>query len=126
MRESVKERIAAKQRQRRRDRRRDRAAQYSIEMRIGSHPHQEITFGDVRVVAPTPSAETVRRNLEASSAALRGLVEALTNPGRTRLGRTKDVPFFHSDPEKPGRLIRKLNGKTDRGFIRNGVFEVAD
>lgn len=126
MHESVKQKLASKHRQRRRERKGSAAAHISIEMRVGPGLYNEVTFGEVTARVPAPSADAVRRNVQASSAALKGLVDAFTNPSRTRLGKTKDVPFFHADPDQPGRLIRKLNGRRERGFLRNGVFEVTE
>lgn len=76
-----------------------------------------VRFGDVTVTGPRPSDEEIRRNVEASTAALRRALPAFLRPG-VRIYPKKDVPLFWADEDNlPEGVIRKLNGKIERGVI---------
>ena len=46
---------------------------------------------------------------------------AQTTP-RIKLDVRRNVPLFFADPDTPGIIIRKLNGKTQRGTMRGDRF----
>jgi hypothetical protein len=82
-------------------------------------------FGAVMVSNAAPDARTVRGNVKAGREALKRATEALVRPGVTlKLG--ADVPRFRADADRPGMLIRELNGKVQRGRIVKGAFVAAD
>ena len=84
-----------------------------------------ITFGAATVTTRRPSRAEMEHNVEASTEALRRAGERLARPG-IRLPARKDVPLFHADPERPGRFLRTLNGRTERGILEGGRFTVTD
>jgi hypothetical protein len=84
---------------------------------------RKITFGDITIYAPPPTAETLRKNLEHSAMALKGLVEALLNPG-IRMRREKDIPLYYADDNYPGKFVRELNGKKEIGVLEGSTFVV--
>ena len=86
-----------------------------------------VRFGDVTVTGPRPSEDEVRRNAEASTAALKRALPFFLRPG-VRIYPKKDVPLFWADEENPtDGFIRKLNGKIERGVVdEDGNFKVTD
>jgi hypothetical protein len=92
----------------------------------GGEAMHTIRFGDVTVTAPRPSDEEIRRNVEASTAALKRALPAFLRPG-VRIYPKKDVPLFWADEDDPNVCIRKLNGKIERGVVdEDGQFKVID
>jgi len=70
-----------------------------------------------------PSVVEVQRNVVAGQMALSRAKNAFLKPGiRIRAG--KNVPLFSVDPGNPSVLVRLLNGKRERGVVKNGAFEV--
>jgi hypothetical protein len=109
-----------------------RAARASMEIVVKSDPKgsgawHTVTFGDVTVTGPRPSDEEIRRNVEASTEALRRALPAFLRPG-IRIYPKKDVPLFWADEDNPkDGVIRKLNGKIERGVVdEDGNFKVID
>lgn len=90
-----------------------------------SKPRGKVTFGNVTIAGVRPSAEIVRENVERSTTALQRVTRKLTTPGVT-LSKKKGVPRFSVDEDDPSIFIRVLNGKTDRGRIVNGEFEIIE
>jgi hypothetical protein len=86
-----------------------------------------VTFGDVTVTAQRPSEAEIRRNAEASTAALKRALPAFLRPG-VRIYPKKDVPLFWADEDNPENgFIRKLNGKVERGVLdEDGTFKAID
>jgi hypothetical protein len=86
-----------------------------------------VTFGDVTITAQRPSDEDIQRNVEASTAALKRALPAFLRPG-VRIYPKKDVPLFWADEDNPvGGVIRKLNGKIERGVVdEDGKFKAID
>jgi len=83
----------------------------------------KVTFSGVTVSAPKPTAADIERNVTMSSEALERAKKRLMRPG-VRLYEKKDVPLYSADPDRPGVFIRKLNRKTERGVLENGIFKV--
>jgi hypothetical protein len=88
---------------------------------------QTIRFGDVTITAQRPSDEEIRRNVEASTAALKRALPAFLHPG-VHIEPKKDVPLFWADEENPEEgFIRLLNGKLERGVLdEDGTFKALD
>ncbi|TPG46933.1 hypothetical protein EAH89_24345 [Roseomonas nepalensis] len=84
-----------------------------------------VTFGSATVTTRRPTRAEAERAVEASTEALRRAGERLARPG-IRLPARKDVPLFQADPENPGRFLRTLNGRTERGVLEGGRFTVTD
>lgn len=82
---------------------------------------RRVKFGDVVVYGEEPDPESVRQSVEQSTEALRALLHAITTPG-IKLQEKKDVPLFHATAE-PGVIVRKLNGRIEKGRIVNGEFK---
>jgi hypothetical protein len=93
----------------------------------GSRAMHTVRFGDVTVTGPRPSDEEVQRNVEASTAALKRALPFFLRPG-IRIYPKKDVPLFWADEDNlPEGVIRKLNGKIERGVVdEDGNFKVTD
>jgi hypothetical protein len=83
-----------------------------------------IKFGAVTLTAPAPSEAEVQRNILEGQRGLARALRRMLRPG-IDLPQPPDVPFFHADPDHPGRIIRKLNGVTESGAIVNGKFRAA-
>lgn len=90
-----------------------------------SKPRGNVTFGNVTIAGVRPSAEVVRVNVERSTTALQRITRKLTKPGVT-LSKKKGVPRFSADEDDPSIFIRVLDGKTDRGRMVNGEFEIIE
>lgn len=85
----------------------------------------QVRFGDSLVTSPKPSKTQIKQNVDFSSAALARASGKLMNPG-VRLYPKKDVPLFFADPENPEGFLRKLNGRVQRGVLKDGQFEAID
>ena len=79
-------------------------------------------FGSVTVTAPAPSEAVVELNVKASTQALEQVTGRLAKAG-VRLYAKKDVPLYSLDSDNPDVMIRKLNGKVERGSFVNGAFK---
>lgn len=93
----------------------------------GSGSWHTVTFGDVTVTGPRPSDEEIHHNVQASTEALRRALPAFLRPG-VRIYPKKDVPLFWADEGNlPEGVIRKLNGKIERGILdESGEFKATD
>jgi len=78
----------------------------------------------VTVEAARPSSAEVKRNVLAGQKALLRAKDAFLAPG-VNIHAEKDVPLFSVDPANPTIVVRKLNGKKERGVLKNGVFEAS-
>ncbi|MBI2424417.1 MAG: hypothetical protein HYV27_16425 [Candidatus Hydrogenedentes bacterium] len=72
-------------------------------------------------VVPASRAEE-KRNVKAGQAALARAKSVIVVPGVT-IGAARGVPLFHVDPDRPDRIVRILNEKTDIGRFVNGKFK---
>lgn len=61
------------------------------------------------------------RNIARSQSAMRALGICILKPG-IEIERKRDVPLYHADENEPGVIVRELNGKIERGHMRNGIF----
>ncbi|CAN5652841.1 hypothetical protein BH10PSE5_BH10PSE5_21760 [soil metagenome] len=82
-----------------------------------------VKIGGVFISGDKASPAEVRTAVAKSTAALGRLGKKIAKPG-VRLYVARDVPLFSADPDHPDRVIRKLNGRTDRGVLEDGVFKV--
>lgn len=83
-----------------------------------------VKFGSVTVKATAPSNAVVKRNIAAGQLALARAKTKILNPGVT-ISSEKGVPLFHADPNRPGLLIRILDGKEQSGKFVDGKFKAA-
>jgi hypothetical protein len=80
-----------------------------------------VKFGSVTVTAPAPSEAEVERNILEGQKGYARALRRMLRPG-IDIPQPPDVPFFHADPDIPGRIIRKLNGVIESGTIVRGKF----
>lgn len=73
-----------------------------------------VTLGSVTVAVRQPTDSERQANILAGQVALSGLREALANPG-VKLVRRKGVPLYFGCPDRPGWMIRELDGKKTMG-----------
>ena len=86
-----------------------------------THRRVRVRIGGGFVFSQKASPEERKRGVQQSNTALERLSITLATPG-VRLPRRRNVPLYSADPENSGLLIRKLNGKTERGVLEGGVF----
>ena len=84
-----------------------------------------VKVGGVFVTGDKASAAQVKRSVELSSDMLNRLASKVAKPG-VRLYAGKSVPLYSVDPDHPHRVLRKLNGKVERGVLENGAFKVTE
>lgn len=83
---------------------------------------RQIQFGSVLINSPALDAKAGRQGRVESQRALQALGQALGRPGVT-LKETRGVPYYSADPQHPGVIIRRLDGKTVQGRFVNGKFK---
>ncbi len=93
-----------------------------VHPKSGKAKTRKTRFGSVTVTAPAPSKAMIQQNVAASTKALERATGRLAKAG-VRLHPKKDVPFYSLDADNPDVMIRKLNGKTERGMLVNGTFK---
>lgn len=84
-----------------------------------------VKLGGITVSVRAPTADEVARNVAASTAALERVKDRLLSKG-VKLARRKGVPLFYADPNRPGRFVRRLDGRTEYGVVVDGEFRVVD
>lgn len=78
-----------------------------------------ISFGSVTVQVAEPPESVRKANIEAGQAALRRGKSALAKPG-VKLARQRGVPLYFGCEDRPGWMIRELDGKKTVGrFVGN-------
>lgn len=85
-----------------------------------------VAFGSV-IIEGQPSkvnSALVKHNIEVGRAALARAGTAFVEPG-VKLGIAKNIPRYHVDLERPGFLIREVDGHRERVNFINGEFVVA-
>jgi hypothetical protein len=84
-----------------------------------------VKFGTVTVVVPKPTSAQIKLNVAASSLALERVAKRILKPG-VKLRPKKNVPQYAADTNRPGVYIRVLNGRKDRGVLKDGAFKVVE
>ncbi len=85
---------------------------------------ENVRYGTVTMKIRRPSATTVASNVAAGQKALERARTKILKPGVT-ITLHKGVPLYSADPDHPGTLIRKLDGKVQRGRFVDGKFKAA-
>ena len=80
-----------------------------------------LTFGSVQAKTCRANPSVVEANIASGQAALKRAKTAFTKTG-VSLRHRKDVPVFSADPHDPTILIRRLDGREERGRFVNGAF----
>jgi len=80
-----------------------------------------VTFGSVTVLVTPPTEDERQANIAAGQAALRRGLYALLTPG-IKLARKKGVPLYFGCDDRPGWMVRELDGKNAIGRFVNGRF----
>jgi hypothetical protein len=102
------------------------AARRFVTVRVSNAPREsKIKFGSVTISGRKPNAAVVTLNVERSTEALERVGKRLIKPGVT-IRRKKDVPQYSVAEGETGVFIRRLNGRTERGRLVKGVFQVID
>jgi|GEM_PF-2543774 len=84
----------------------------------------KVTVGSVTVSVSQPTQEMIKRNLAASEVALSRAMKEIIKPG-IKLNPAKGVPLYQADPDNPNLIIRKLDGKLEKGRFVAGKFKAA-
>ena len=104
----------------------NRSARRFVTVRVSNAPREsKIKFGSVTISGRKPNAAVVTLNVERSTEALERVGKRLIKPGVT-IRRKKDVPQYSVAEGETGVFIRRLNGRTERGRLVKGVFQVID
>lgn len=83
-----------------------------------------VSFGLVSMTVYPPSPSAVNTNITAGQQALARARNRILKPGVT-ISAQPGVPLFSADPKQPEFLIRRLDGKIQRGKFTDGKFQVA-
>lgn len=86
-----------------------------------------VAFGSV-IIEGHPGKSTsavVKHNVEVGRAALARAGKAFVEPG-VKLGLARNIPLYHVDLERPGFLIREVDGHRERVKFINGQFVAAE
>ena len=84
-----------------------------------------VKVGGVYVSGDKATAAEVKNAVAKSTEALVRLANTISKPG-VRLYAGRNVPLYSADPDHPDRVVRKLNGRTERGVLENGAFKALD
>ena len=82
-----------------------------------------LRFGSVEIKAALPGPAEFQQNIIQGREALSRATSSLTKPG-VKLKRTKGVPLYAIDPDRPDLLVRNLDGKREHGVFEGGQFKV--
>jgi len=103
----------------------DRNQAVSIEYGLAKTASSEkVRFGSIVVHVFRPGKTEIKSNVESSTEALMRSKAKLTKSDVT-IRAKKDVPLYHVDENDAQQVIRKLNGKIERGVFENGVFKAS-
>ncbi|HPL64787.1 MAG: hypothetical protein PHG91_09845 [Syntrophales bacterium] len=94
---------------------------YSALVKGQKNGNISVKFGSVKVTAPAVSGAEVKRNIKAGQTAFARAKKKIITPG-VRIKTAKGVPLFIADPKNPDLLIRKCDGKLERGKFVKGHF----
>jgi hypothetical protein len=89
----------------------------------GARAGGRVKFGSVVIKTPKPKKAVIAANVARSSEALERVAKKLIKPGFSIRAR-KGVPRYSVDPSDPRLFVRQLDGRTDRGRLVDGRFEV--
>ena len=90
---------------------------------VADNSRARFKFGAVTVAAARVDHAVAQRNIEEGQQALERAAKKLSEPGIS-IRAAKGVPLYFVDEKQPSRLIRKLDGKTERGVLEDGHFKV--
>jgi len=93
-----------------------------VVIRLADGSKTSVKFGTVTIAATQFNNHIVMRNVEEGQLALARAAKKLARPG-VSIRAAKDVPLYSVDEKHPNRLVRKLNGKKERGVLENGHFK---
>ncbi len=94
-----------------------------IRAAVGTEAH--VKFGAVTIAAAQFDQKLAERNVQKGQHALARAAKKLAQPG-VSIRAAKDIPLYSVDEAQPNRLVRKLNGKVERGFLKDGYFKAVD
>ena len=80
-----------------------------------------VSFGAVTVKVVKPSESIRRANIEAGQAALQRGKSAITKIG-VKIPRKKGTPLYFGSEDRPGWMVRELDGKRTMGRFVSGRF----
>ena len=93
----------------------------SEKLEISKGRRRNAKFSTVTVSGIAPKKETVKKNVQASTLALKAAKQKLARPG-VSLSKKRGIPRYFLDENNPTIMIRVLNGRVTRGRIVNGSF----
>lgn len=80
-----------------------------------------VSFGAVTVSVEKPSESIRQANIEAGQAALQRGKKAITKIG-VKIPRRKGTPLYFGSEDRPGWMVRELDGKRTMGRFISGRF----
>lgn len=80
-----------------------------------------VSFGSVTVMVSKPPESVRQANVKAGQAALQRGKTALLKPG-VKIAREKGVPLYFGCEDRPGYMVRELDGKRTVGRFAGGRF----
>jgi hypothetical protein len=92
---------------------------------VGRGVRVTVRFGDAVITGARPSREIVEKNVGMSTVVLEQATRKLAVPG-IKLPSKRDVPQFFADDANPDIIVRRLNGRLQRGRLVNGSFKAID
>jgi hypothetical protein len=87
----------------------------------GAWVPKSVSFGAVTVQVEAPPENVLQANIEAGQAALRRGKAALMKTG-VKLTRGKGIPLYFGCDDRPGWMVRDLDGKKTVGRFVGGRF----
>lgn len=104
----------------------DRVATMKLAKKSNTPPSGEwvrtsVSFGSVTVEVSKPPESVRQANVKAGQAALQRGKTALVKPG-VKIAREKGVPLYFGCEDRPGYMVRELDGKTTVGRFAGGRF----
>lgn len=96
-----------------------------VVIRLAAGDEAHVKFGAVTIAAAKFDQKIAQYNVKKGQLALARAAKRLARPG-VSIRVAKDIPLYSVDEAQPNRLVRKLNGKVERGILKNGQFKAAD
>lgn len=97
------------------------AAKSATQPNTGAWVPKSVSFGAVTVQVEAPPEDVIQANIEAGQAALRRGKAALMKSG-VKLTQEKGIPFYFGCEDRPGWMVRELDGKKTIGRFVRGRF----